>query len=197
MDNSRNFWEQKLEQAKQSGAQDQVDRYSYLLATYTDSYFNNLAEFFDQLPRDGDLMLLVLKGHLLIEQQIRSYVNNHFPNQKALKGVFRETSTVISLGRAYCDDQDAETMQLWDCFAKLNNIRNHMAHNLDDIGLVDKIENFLAHSDQFLSFGPDSEAIFDRVYAAINAIYQKALYLAEQQEKQYQNYVESRAQQSV
>ncbi|TOG56307.1 hypothetical protein CGI99_24650 [Vibrio parahaemolyticus] len=72
-----------------------------------------------------------------------------------------------------------------------------MAHNMDETGLEHKIENFLAHSDQFLSFGSDSDAIFDRVYAAINAIYQKALYLAEQQEKQYQNYVESRAQQSV
>ncbi|HHE0351107.1 hypothetical protein [Vibrio alginolyticus] len=197
MNNSRTLWQQKLEQARQSGDREQVAHYSYLLDTYTESYFSNLTEFFDRLPRDGDLMLLVLKGHLLVEQQIRSFVNNHFPNQKALKGVFRETSTVISLGRAYCDDQDEETMQLWDCFAKLNNIRNHMAHNMDETGLEHKIENFLEHSDQFLSFGSDSDAIFDRVYAAINAIYQKALYLAEQQEKQYQNYVESRAQQSV
>ncbi|EOX4812829.1 hypothetical protein ACI6TM_001808 [Vibrio alginolyticus] len=192
MDNSRNLWQQKLEQAKQSDEQDQVAHYSYLLATYTDSYFNNLTEFFDKLPRDGDLMLLVLKGHLLVEQQIRSFVNNHFPNQKALKGVFRETSTVISLGRAYCDGQNEEIMQLWDCFAKLNNIRNHMAHNIEHTGLEHKIEDFLTKSDRFLSFGPDSETIFDRVYAAINAIYQKALYLATQQEKQYQSYIQSR-----
>ncbi|KAB0463656.1 hypothetical protein [Vibrio kanaloae] len=192
MDNTREFWLKELEQAKQSGNQQQVDNYNYLLSTYTDSYFDNLTQFFDKLPNDGDLMLLVLKGHLLVEQQIRSYVNNHFPNQKALKGVFKETSTVISLGRAYCDDNCEETMQLWDCFAKLNNIRNHMAHNIDHTGLEHKIEDFLVKSEKFVSFLPNSDSVFDRMHSAINAIYQKALYLATVQEKQYQHFVESR-----
>ncbi|MGL6531044.1 hypothetical protein ACSZM9_18850 [Aeromonas hydrophila] len=89
MDNTRDFWLKELEQAKQSGNQQQIDNYNYLLSTYTDSYFDNLTHFFEKLPNDGDLMLLVLKGHLLIEQQIRSYVNNHFPNQKVLNGVFK------------------------------------------------------------------------------------------------------------
>lgn len=192
MDNTRDFWLKELEQAKQSWNQQQVDNYNYLLSTYTDSYFDNLAHFFEKLPNDGDLMLLVLKGHLLIEQQIRSYVNNHFPNQKVLNGVFKETSTVISLGRAYCDDNCEDTMQLWDCFAKLNNIRNHMAHNIDHTGLEHKIEDFLVKSQRFVSFLPDSDSVFDRMHSSINAIYQKALYLATVQEKQYQHFVESR-----
>ncbi|MGL5525443.1 MAG: hypothetical protein ACRDCY_16945 [Aeromonas veronii] len=192
MDNTRDFWLKELEQAKQSGNQQQVDNYNYLLSTYTDSYFDNLAHFFEKLPNDGDLMLLVLKGHLLIEQQIRSYVNNHFPNPKVLNGVFKETSTVISLGRAYCDDNCEDTMQLWDCFAKLNNIRNHMAHNIDHTGLEHKIEDFLVKSQRFVSFLPDSDSVFDRMHSSINDIYQKALYLATVQEKQYQHFVESR-----
>ncbi|MEZ9019380.1 hypothetical protein AB6E79_20890 [Vibrio lentus] len=193
MDNSRNIWLQELEKAKQSGEQDKVEHYSYLVSTYTDSYFSNLTEFFDKLPRDGDLMLLVLKGHLLVEQQVRSYVNNHFPNQTALKGVFREASTVITLGRAYCDNQNEEVMQLWDCFAKLNNIRNHMAHNIEHKGLVHKIEDFLKKSDRFIELSDGSDDIFDRVYCAINAIYQKALFLATRQEEQYQRFVQSQA----
>ncbi|TOG55583.1 hypothetical protein CGI98_24265, partial [Vibrio parahaemolyticus] len=82
-------------------------------------------------------------GHLLIEQQIRSYVHNHFPNQKALKEVFKDTHSLINAGKAYADPDCTETLALWDCFIKLNSIRNFLAHRLDHTGLQHKIDDFL------------------------------------------------------
>jgi len=59
---------------------------------------------------------LLLKGQLLIEQQVRAFVDSHFLNQKALKSERWEASTIISMGRAHYDPECSETMQLWDCF---------------------------------------------------------------------------------
>ena len=192
MHNSRSHWKEELEEAKVQGDQAKIKNLSYLLLTYTDEYFDNLQEFYAVLPSDGDLTLLVLKGHLLIEQQIRLYVYNHFPNQKDLKEVFKDTHALINAGKAYADPDCEETLALWDCFIKLNGIRNFMAHRLDLTGLEHKIENFLKVSVRFISFGPDSDSIYDRMHNAINAIYQKALYLSTVQEKKYREFVEQR-----
>jgi hypothetical protein len=192
MNNNRNHWVVELEKAKVQGDQVKIKNFSSLLLTYTDDYFDNLRKFYDVLPTDGDLTLLVLKGHLLIEQQVRSYVYNHFPNQKVLKEVFKDTHSLINAGKAYADPDCQDTIAWWECFIKLNRIRNFMAHRLDLTGLEHKIEDFLKVSERFISFGPDSESAYDRMHSAINAIYQKALYLSTVQEKKYSTFEELR-----
>ncbi|WP_446316521.1 hypothetical protein [Vibrio vulnificus] len=192
MNSSRYHWQEELEKAKVQGDEIKIKHFSYLLLTYTDEYFENLDKFYTLLPSDGDLTLLVLKGHLLIEQQIRSYVYNHFPNQKALQEVFKDTHSLINAGKAYADPDCTETLALWDCFIKLNRIRNFLAHRLDHTGLQHKIDDFLKVSDRFISFGPDSDSAYDRMHNAINAIYQKALYLSTVQQKKFREFEEQR-----
>ncbi|CAK1700414.1 MULTISPECIES: hypothetical protein [Vibrio] len=192
MNNSRSYWAEELEKYKVLGDTAKIKNFSYLLLTYTEEYFENLEKFYDQLPSNGDLTLLVLKGHLLIEQQIRSYVYNHFPNQKVLKDVFKDTHSLISAGKAYADPSCLDTIALWDCFIKLNSIRNFLAHRLDQTGLLHKIEDFLKVSEPFIEFGPDSDSVHDRMHNAINAIYQKALYLSTLQEQKYRTFEEQR-----
>ncbi|MFA1572064.1 hypothetical protein A152_0024070, partial [Vibrio tasmaniensis 1F-187] len=41
-------------------------------------------------------------------------------------------------------------------------------------------------------FGPDSDSVHDRMHNAINAIYQKALYLSTLQEQKYRTFEEQR-----
>ncbi|WP_435234498.1 hypothetical protein ACR30L_12040 [Psychromonas sp. PT13] len=192
MENSRVLWQQELEKAKLESNQDNIKHFTYLLATYSDKYFENLHGFFKTLPTDGDITLLILKGHLLIEQQVTKYVYNHFPNQQNLKEVFKDTHSLLQAGRAYCDPDCKETMSLWACFIKLNSIRNFIAHRLDQTGLEHKMEDFIKVSEQFISFYPDSDSAYDRMYSSINAIYQKALYLATIQEKKYKLYENER-----
>ncbi|MEZ8154445.1 hypothetical protein AB6D06_20965 [Vibrio sp. 10N.239.311.G01] len=193
MINSRHQWEEQLEKAKIQGDKSQIETFSYLLLTYTDDYFEKLEKFYNLLPSDGDLTLLVLKGHLLIEKQVRSYVYNHFPNQAVLKDVFKDTYSLFNAGKAYADPDCAETLALWECFLKLNKIRNLLAHELDHIGLQHRIDDFLKTSDRFISFGPDNDSVYSRMHNTINAIYQKALYLSTVQEKKYQYFKEQRA----
>jgi len=185
--NSRKFWTDQLEKAKDSNNLNDIKNYEYLLATYNDVYFDNLEQFYATLPKDGDLTLLILKGHLLIEQQIRSFVFCHFPNQKALKAQKWDADRLISMGRAYCEENCAKTMAVWDCFKKLNSIRNHMAHRLDGTGLDHKISDFLKTFEPLKVWGTEDN-IFDQVSSALNTLHQRACYLATSQEKRFENY---------
>lgn len=198
-DDSRKLWQAELKKAQNSSPPDQkaISNYQYLLNTYNDSYFKHLDEFFDVLPRDGDIVLLILKGHLLVEKQVRRFVHNHFPNQQALKGERWEASTMIAMGKAHCEGGSEETMQLWDAVKKLNNVRNYLAHRLDLSGLDHKLEDFLKCADRFVVIrpvGPEgNDPVFQRLSDAINALHQKVLYLATNAEKRMQQYETARS----
>jgi hypothetical protein len=85
--------------------------------------------FVTMLPHGQDPVLVVLKGHLLIEEQLRQIVDEHVKRPKALMKAQFSCSHVICLAEAFCDDRAASW--LWESLRNLNSLRNDIAHKIE------------------------------------------------------------------
>ncbi len=102
--------------------------------------YNELSE---HLPKDdADPVLIILKGHLLIERLVRKFIRSRLPNPEAFdKGQF-SAAACISLGESMCL-KNKEPEWLWRQVKELNSIRNKLAHNLDYKSVEPRINNFV------------------------------------------------------
>jgi hypothetical protein len=98
--------------------------------------------FLTILPRDKDPVLLVLKGHLLVEEQLRLLIDERVSKPEAVAKAQLECFHVICLAEALCGDQAPP--YLWDVLRKLNKLRNDIAHKIELPGLQDRIANITA-----------------------------------------------------
>ncbi len=92
------------------------------------------------LPSADDMTLLLLKGHLLVEELLRSLIDDTLVKPSALKDARLETFQCICLAEAIFANRAPKW--LWEALRKLNSIRNKLAHNLEPTGLDDKILDF-------------------------------------------------------
>ena len=95
------------------------------------------------LPGTNDNKHMLLKGHLLIEEQLKIVCSERVRRPKALNFSDPKWTAfqVISLAEALCGDDADE--KLWNGLRKLNKLRNEVAHNLEPKGLSDKIADFI------------------------------------------------------
>jgi hypothetical protein len=95
---------------------------------------------------DADLQLLILKGHLLIEETLRAIIEERISGHAALgmddgsKWTFDHKAR---LAEALCYGEEHDT--LWTGVRKLNRVRNKLAHHVEPAGLSDMIDD-LNHS---------------------------------------------------
>jgi hypothetical protein len=83
---------------------------------------------FDHLP-DRDIILIVLRGHLLIEERMTDLINQLLKKPEALKDARLSFYQKLSIVHAFFGDiKNVPTF--WDCIEKLNVIRNRYSHNL-------------------------------------------------------------------
>jgi hypothetical protein len=96
---------------------------------------------FEILPEERGYEYLILKGHLLAEEEMLNYIKRAVPN-----------ATPIIEGRFsfYQLVQIVEAMRptgvdtwLWESLRKLNSLRNEMAHNLQPQGLERKAKELV------------------------------------------------------
>ena len=97
--------------------------------------------FVTHLPRENDATLAILKGHLLIEEQVRNILEERVAKPKAIKEAQLDCFQAICLAEAFCNDES--NPDLWDTLKKLNNLRNDIAHKIEDRGLTKKMTNFV------------------------------------------------------
>jgi len=94
--------------------------------------------FFDHMPETDDLTLIVLKGHLLIEEELNKVIETSFKQAEHLKGgrfSFYQTYKIV---KAFHFKENRKW--LWDGIEKLNTIRNKFAHNLVPRQIENEIE---------------------------------------------------------
>ncbi len=106
------------------------------------SQLDELNFFIEKMPKDNDLLKIVITGHLLVEKQVKVIFHSNFLNETPLKSCRLETSQIISLSEAMYESTE-ESSTLWKCIKKLNNIRNDLAHNLEFVGIEHKISDFI------------------------------------------------------
>jgi hypothetical protein len=97
--------------------------------------------FLQILPHGKDRVLVVLKAHLLIEEQVRQIVDERITNPKALADARLDCHQCICLAQAFF--QSDSKQWLWTSLKKLNKIRNDIAHNIEPKGLQDRLSDFV------------------------------------------------------
>jgi hypothetical protein len=88
------------------------------------------------LENVSDLTMMVLKGHLLIEQALYSAIKALVPHPTFIDSARFRFPQLVDLARALLpankDEKRAKLeAMMWDAFAALNTIRNKIAHDLE------------------------------------------------------------------
>ena len=110
----------------------------------------DLSRFISHLPLDStDRVTVLLKGHLLVEELLKEYVNSKFQKPEMLKDARLTFHQVLCIARAFSSDSSNE--KLWLSIEKLNGLRNKLAHSLEPKDLEIKIEEFVSHISNFNS----------------------------------------------
>ncbi|WP_457009908.1 hypothetical protein [Luteimonas sp. A537] len=117
----------------------------------SDSDFDRIRDHF---PDDAEMTLQVLKGHLLVEEQLREIFALLLAFPQALRGARGasfECHQVICLVQAMTPHSALEPW-LWDAAKRLNGIRNAFAHNLEPLAINEKIAGLLDFAKEQDSF---------------------------------------------
>ena len=120
-------------------------------------FFEASRRYYKHLPSADDMTLLLLKGHLLIEELLRRLVDGALAKPAALKDAKLETYDWICLAEALFHGKAPNW--LWGALRKLNHIRNKLAHNLEPKGLDDKIADFQSYVEQHRSKAPGLRSV--------------------------------------
>jgi len=101
-------------------------------------------ELVDHLPKeDADPVLIILKGHLLIERLVRKFILSRLPNSEAFDKANFNAAQCIVLAESMCL-KNKEPEWLWKQVKEINTIRNKLAHNLDYESVEPRIKNFVS-----------------------------------------------------
>jgi hypothetical protein len=96
-------------------------------------------KFYQFLPRGADLSLLILKLHLLVEEQVCAFADERLPNHAALEQAKLDCHMAICLAEALSSEDIHPNV--WEAARKLNTLRNEIAHNLEPKGVVDRMNH--------------------------------------------------------
>ena len=132
------------------------------MAEITDRHLSAFKTFLATLPHGKDVELVLLKGHLLVEEQIRLIIHRRLRNPDVLTEANSrlETHQAIQLARAFFP---ADHMpEIWISALKLNRLRNDIAHNLwSKESLTDKVAAWVKLVPSTLTEGPDAQQNFE------------------------------------
>lgn len=86
--------------------------------------------FLSELPHGKDTELVLLKGHILIEEQVRLLIDRRLRYPSALHepNTQLECHQAIQLARAFFPP--GHNPEMWQAISKLNKMRNDIAHNI-------------------------------------------------------------------
>lgn len=105
---------------------------------------NQYMEFLNHLPTTtSDQSLIVLKGHLLVEQALRSFIGRRVPRPERIED--NQLSFAVLVDFASCLDNGDSLEWVWQASKNLNKLRNLLAHNLSHNKAKESEEKFISH----------------------------------------------------
>lgn len=112
------------------------------------------------LRREGDLVSVVLRGHLIMEELLYRTVQSHCESPEHLDEARLRFPQLVALAKSL-DKLPAAPPSLWASLAKLNTLRNSLAHSLElpdlDKRVVAFVEATLGHA-RVAALGPSSNS---------------------------------------
>jgi hypothetical protein len=100
-------------------------------------------ELEDLLEPNDDLTIVVLRGHLVLEELLFTAVSSHCREPEHLKLARLRFPQLVSLLRALERDPSVPPAY-WEALGQLNTLRNALAHNLEPSDLAARVQNFVA-----------------------------------------------------
>lgn len=95
---------------------------------------------------DGDPSLVVLKAHLLMEEQLWSVISTRLRLHEDLlarfKKQFQSSRDIALIAEALVSAEEVafhDAEWVWKAIEKMNALRNRMAHDLEPVGVTDKM----------------------------------------------------------
>ena len=132
------------------------------MADISDRHLYAFKNFVESLPHGKDIELVLLKGHLLIEEQVRLIIHRRLRNPAVLSEANSqlETHQAIQLARAFFPSDHMP--EIWKATLKLNKLRNDIAHSLwSKASLSDKVAAWVQLVPSTLTVGPDAQQNFE------------------------------------
>ena len=104
---------------------------------------NQFQRYFRLMPRHSSADLLILKGHLLIEEQLQLIITEHFGSGDFLDDARFSFSQKFHIVKAIAGNTGMWP-QIWRAIDKLNKLRNSTAHSAEAEDLAKEIDLFIS-----------------------------------------------------
>jgi len=102
-----------------------------------------LQRFVTHLPLSTtDRVLVILKGHLLVEEMLREYIKLQVHRADKLQDARLTFHQCLCLARAF--DKEESNEKLWSSVEKLNGLRNKLSHSLEPKDVEAKLKEFVS-----------------------------------------------------
>jgi hypothetical protein len=95
----------------------------------SDEMVTTVSRLFEHIPFNGDEELIILKGHLLIEEVLNTMLEKHVAHAQAIKDANLGFYKTMKVAEALY--YKPERAWMWRATEKLNTLRNKMAHSLE------------------------------------------------------------------
>jgi hypothetical protein len=119
-------------------------------------YRDYVFRYDEHMPETDDLTLVVLKGHLLIEELLVELVHLALPHAAYLDKArlsFHQLACVVR------SSVQRESDPAWELILSLNSLRNDLAHNLESPKRDERLQQIFQLDSQVQ---PDPEMVFDK-----------------------------------
>jgi len=100
-------------------------------------------QFQSLFPESDDIVAIVLRGHLMVEEYIDRLNRHCFHYSKFYDQAKLPFSKKLLIAQAQILVPHDNPNSFFDCHKKLNELRNNLAHNLESPKLPNKITEFL------------------------------------------------------
>jgi len=108
----------------------------------TDRHIAAFKRFITRLPHGKDVDLIILKAHLLIEEEVNAIIHARLKNPDVLLGEERLESVYrIRLAQSFFEPEAQPW--LWKVLLQLNTLRNRVAHSINPKGREDIIHDII------------------------------------------------------
>jgi hypothetical protein len=111
------------------------------------------------LPHGQGHDLVIMKGHLLLEEQLRQLIDERVKNPQALKKPRIDYTYCISLAQAFFPD--GHDPALWESLKKLNELRNALAHQMEPKNVEMKMSEITSRLQRGEQFDADPDLNFE------------------------------------
>jgi hypothetical protein len=120
------------------------------------------------MPHGKELDLVLLKAHLLVEEQVRQIVDERLKNPRALEDTRIDCHQAICIAQAFFPEDHQPW--LWAALKKLNKLRNDIAHKLEPKGLADRIDDFVSSFPSGFAELPETDRFEMTLWSVFTAV---------------------------